>query len=126
MLNCLFALFIVQIIALPKSYDYTLLYLYIPWVVFIMVFLLQEVYTGRADWPLARVLAILVPCAIAFTPQQNYLVLPGGISFAGQFKALALLYLLIVVAREPLPCRLFGEVPANRDETVNPPRPSPQ
>ena len=111
MLNCLFAVFIVQMAALPESYDYTLLYLYIPWAVFIVLYLGQEVYARRATLPLAKVLAILIPCAIAFTPQQCYLVLPHGISFAGQIKALALLYLLIMTARVPLPCQAFAEPP---------------
>ena len=129
MLNCMFALFIVQTIAPPLSYDYTLVYLYIPWAVFLVVFLLQEVSSRRTDFALSTALAVLIPYAIVFTPQQCYLVIggightsplgdSGHIGFAGQVKALALLYLLVVAALNPMPCRIFGE--ADRAEWHRP------
>ncbi len=135
MLNCIFAAFIVQMIAPPVSYDYTLLYLYIPWALFLVVFLLQEVYSGRAHLSFSTALAILIPCAIAFTPQQCYLVIggightsplgySGHIGFAGQVKALALLYLLVVAALNPMPCRIFGEADGtgwHRQAAISPP-----
>ena len=135
MLNCIFAAFIVQLIAPPVSYDYTLLYLYIPWALFLVVFLLQDVYSGRAHLSFSTALAILIPCAITFTPQQCYLVIggightsslgySGHIGFAGQVKALALLYLLVVAALNPMPCRIFGEADGaewRRQAAISPP-----
>ena len=117
-LNCIFGTVVVELIAPPVSGDGTLLYLYFPWAVFVLVFLLQDVYSGRVSFPLSKVLAILVPCAIAFTPQECYLLLPFGVGFAGQVKALALAYLLYFVMKNPLPCKTFGEMPAANGGTM--------
>ncbi len=109
-LNCVFAVFIVQVLAPGVSFDYTLLYMYIPWTMFVLFFLLEEVYSGRVNFQLWKILAILTACAILFTPQQCYMVLNGRVSFAGQFKALTLLLLLLFVASYAMPCRVFGEM----------------
>jgi hypothetical protein len=51
----------------------------------------------------------LIPCAIIFTP-QSYLIIEGIGGFGGQVKALVLLYLLIVVLKNPMPSdTLFKE-----------------
>ena len=111
MLNCVFAVFIVQVLAPGVSFDYTLLYMYIPFVMFVVLFLMQEVYSGRVRFDLWKILAVLIPLAILFTPQQPYLVLPAQIDFAGQIKALCLLFLLCFVACQAMPCGMFGEAP---------------
>lgn len=108
-LNCVFAVFIVQVLAPGVSFDYTLLYMYIPWAMFVGLFLLDEVYPGRVRFKLWQILAILVSCAILFTPQQCYMVMHGRVGFAGQFKALTLLFLLWFSARYAMPCGVFGE-----------------
>ena len=108
-LNCVFAVFIVQLLAPGLSFDYTILYMYIPWAMFVIFFLLEDVYSGRVQFPLWKILAILISCAILFTPQQCYMVLDGRVGFAGQFKALTLLFLLWFAARYAMPCRTFGE-----------------
>ncbi len=110
-LNCVFAVFIVQVLAPGVSFDYTLLYMYIPWAMFVIFFLLEDVYSGRVGIQLWKILAILIACAILFTPQQCYMVLNGRVGFAGQFKALTLLFLLWFVACYAMPCRVFGETP---------------
>ncbi len=110
-LNCVFAVFIVQVLAPGVSFDYTLLYMYIPWAMFVIFFLLEDVYSGRVHFQLWKIVTMLVAFAILFTPQQCYMVLNGRIGFAGQFKALTLLFLLWFVARYAMPCRVFGETP---------------
>ena len=112
MLNCVFAVFIVQVLAPGVSFDYTLIYMYIPFIMFLVLFLMQEVYTGRVCFDLWKISAVLIPLAILFTPQQPYLVLPAQIDFAGQIKALCLLFLLCFVAWQAMPCAMFGEAPS--------------
>ncbi|MDA8377451.1 MAG: hypothetical protein M0Z50_10455, partial [Planctomycetia bacterium] len=77
----------------------------------------EEVYSGRVHFQLWKILAILIACAILFTPQQCYMVLNSRVGFAGQFKALILLLLLLFVARYAMPCRVFGEMPLAAEST---------
>ena len=114
-LNCVFAVFIVQVLAPGVSFDYTLLYMYIPWAMFVIFFLLEDVYSGRVQFQMWKILAILISCAILFTPQQCYMVLNGRVGFAGQFKAFTLLFLLWFAARHAMPCRVFGETPLSAE-----------
>jgi hypothetical protein len=102
-LNQFFALTLVTVYWPFVAYDYNLLELYLPWGLFVL-FLLQEKappITARAA------LWILIPCAIAFTP-QSFLLGPWS-GFGGQIKAIALTAMLFAVLKNPLPAALFGE-----------------
>ena len=81
--------------------------LYLPWGAF-LVFLVRQVGSGAVRFSLAKGLAILIPCAIVMSP-QTYVIFFGRISFAGQIKALTMLFLLVAVARIDMPSALFGD-----------------
>jgi len=109
-LNQLFAVVIACVFLPFISYDYTLIHLYIPWGLF-MMFLAYD--AESSGFTTKQALNILIPCAIIFTP-QSYLIIDSteyGIGgFGGQVKALVLLYLLIVVLKNPMPSNtLFKE-----------------
>ena len=117
-LNQLFAIVLLILLLSPSSGDYTLVHLYLPWGVF-MVFLIRDVGSGKVPLSLANCLWILIPCAVLMTP-QSYLTLAGG-GFAGQFKAVVMVLLLIVVARIDMPSTLFNEAPpyvSNADRLI--------
>jgi hypothetical protein len=106
-LNQLFAI-VLSLLLLPAfSGDYTLAALYLPWGMF-MIFLVRDVSGGRVRFSLRQCLWVLIPCAVAMTP-QSYLTLASG-GFAGQVKAVALLLLLFVVAYNDMPSSVFGEL----------------
>jgi hypothetical protein len=108
-INRLFAIVVLMLVLPPISPDYTLAYIYLPWGAF-MIFLTHDVGTGRVKFPLRHCLWVLVPCAILMSP-QSYLIF-GGVAFAGQVKALALVLLFVVAARIDMPSSLFHELPA--------------
>lgn len=109
-LNQFFVLTIAMILLPYVSVDYTLVHLYLPWGAFV-VFLTQDVFSGRVRFSTRRALAFLVPCAILFAP-ESYL-LTGPIGWGGQFKALVLVSLLVAAVRFPLPASLFQEFPGH-------------
>lgn len=105
-LNQLFSLTILGILLPFFSGDYTLIHLYIPWGIF-LIFLAYD--AKSSGFTTKQALNILIPCAIIFTP-QSYLIIEGIGGFGGQVKALTLLYLLIVVLKNPMPSdTLFKE-----------------
>jgi len=106
LINQIFTLTILSLFLPYFSYDYTLIHLYIPWGLF-MVFLAYD--AESSGFTTKQALNILIPCAIIFTP-QSYLIIEGIGGFGGQVKALVLLYLLIVVLKNPMPSdTLFKE-----------------
>ncbi len=106
LINQTFALVISALLFPIISADYTLIHLYIPWGLF-MVFLAYD--AESSGFTTKQALNILIPCAIIFTP-QSYLIIEGIGGFGGQVKALVLLYLLIVVLKNPMPSNtLFKE-----------------
>jgi hypothetical protein len=112
LLNQLFAL-VIALITLPYvAYDYTLVYLYLPWGC-LLVFLVRDVIPGRARMTARQALAFLAPCAVVFTP-QSYLILfpPEVVSVGGQVKTVALMVLLWSAIHIPLPSSIFGETDA--------------
>ena len=106
LINQVFCITILSIFLPFVSHDYTLIHLYIPWGLF-MIFLAYD--AESSGFTTKQALNILIPCAIVFTP-QSYLVIEGIGGFGGQVKALVLLYLLIVVLKNPMPSNtLFKE-----------------
>ena len=97
-LNQVFALSISGIILPFVSFDYTLIHLYIPWGLF-MIFLAYD--AKLIGFSTRQSLQILIPLAILFTP-QTYLISDTIGGFGGQMKAIALLYLLMIVLKNPM------------------------
>jgi hypothetical protein len=111
-LNQFFAL-TVAIVLLPwVSYDYTLMELYLPWGLFV-IYLLENDLHPDPRMTLGKALLILLPCAIAFTP-QSYL-LGETVGYGGQVKAIALLVLFVSTLVFPMPVSLFREAINNRN-----------
>ncbi len=97
-LNQLF-IFTIAILLFPfASMDYKLLYLTIPWGVF-MIFLAYDAET--TGFSTKQALHILISFAILFTP-QTYLISNENGSCGGQIKTMVLLYLLIFVLKNPM------------------------
>jgi len=106
LINQVFVLTISSILLPFVSVDYTLVHLYIPWGLF-MIFLAYD--AESTGFTTKQALNVLIPCAIIFTP-QSYLIIEGIGGIGGQVKALTLLYLLIVVLKNPMPSdTLFKE-----------------
>lgn len=95
--NQLLALSIAIVLLPPKSYDYTLVMLYVPWAC--LVFL--SLGAARRGLKVKGLTVAMVLMALIVSPEL-YIKFQGYYS-AGQFKTLCLLALLFVAARFPFP-----------------------
>lgn len=86
----------------PVSYDYTLLHLYLPWALLVMVALERRECKGM--------MAGMVCFAILFAPERE--LIWGGRSYGGQVKALALVVLFGIGLVGKFESRFDGEAVA--------------
>lgn len=100
-LNQIIALSVCCVLLPALSGDYALLHLYIPWALLVLWMVDHGSEKGR------RVLLLLLPFVLIFTPQPYLSVQPhfgfGTRGFSGQVKAGALLVLLFASLCVPLP-----------------------
>ncbi len=88
--NQVLALSTASILLPPISHDYTLMHLYAPWAMLVLLALSARL----------RGMGIAFTCfALLFTPQSFLIV--NGVRYAGEFKALVLLLLFVVALRFP-------------------------
>ena len=104
-LNQIFALVCVTNVLPYVSGDYTLMLLLVP-MGFFLIFLLEDVATGRASISLGRLLWYLLPCASIMATEPLW-------NLHGVLKCLALLLLWGASVFIPLPSTLFGETMAS-------------
>jgi hypothetical protein len=90
--NQILALTVCAIVLPPVSYDYTLINLYIPWAVLVLI-----AVSGGRGW---GILLSLVCMAVLMAP-ESYLFL-HGVRLAGQFKAVVLMALLAISVLFPV------------------------
>jgi hypothetical protein len=100
-LNQILALACVSVVLPLVAADYTLTLLLVP-MGFFLIFLLQDVATGRTPLPFAKILCFLLPCAWIMATEPLWIL-------HGVFKCFALLVLLLASVSIPLPSTLFGE-----------------
>lgn len=118
-----FIAYIVLCVSLPYvSGDYTLVHLYILWGAFLL-FLLNDVATGRVRIPAKAIHVMLFSCAVIFVPLSYLLITgPNNRTFAvgSQVKTIFLILILLTVLRFPMPSSLFGDLQlsASRDSSV--------
>jgi hypothetical protein len=110
-LNQTFAIVLVILLLAPVSADYTSWLLYLPFSVWVY-WLVRDVTVGAVNVTLRSILAIGLPLAILFTP-QNYV----GYS-AGTLHTLLLFFLLAVAAVVPMPCSIFTEIKRMEQERL--------
>jgi hypothetical protein len=108
-----FIAYIVLCVLLPyTSGEYTLVHMYTAWAAFLL-FLLDDVATGRIRIPAKAIRVILFSCAVIFVP-LSYLVITGSDNrtFASgpQVKTIFLFLILLTVCRVPMPSSLFGDL----------------
>jgi len=108
-----FIAYIILCVSLPYvSGDYTLVHVYIAWAAFLL-FLLDDVATGRVKIPANAIHRILFSCAVTFVP-LSYIAITGSTnrSFAlgPQVKTIFLILILLTVCRVPMPSSLFGDL----------------
>ena len=115
-----FIAYIILCVSLPYvSGDYTLVHMYIAWAAFLL-FLLDDVATGRVRIPAKAIRRILFSCAGVFVP-LSYLAITGSanrtFSFGAQVKTVFLFLIFLTVCRVPMPSSLFGDlrIPAAED-----------
>jgi hypothetical protein len=101
--------FILLSVMLPfVSNEYTLVHVYIAWGGFLL-FLYQDVRTGRTRMPHWKMNAILVCFAVTFS-MQSYWLLGDVDNLGGQIKTVALLFLVWLVVTTPMPSTALGEL----------------
>jgi hypothetical protein len=100
-LNQLFAVVLLMLLLPFTSFDYTLIYLYLPWGLFL-------VCVACEGFPAKKSLGLLLPLALIFTP-QTYLIVGSVTPVGAQIKALALLWLLAFAAIVPIPSARFDQ-----------------
>jgi hypothetical protein len=88
----------------PVAAEYTLLHLYVPFGIFLL-FLMREVATGRVVCEQKYILTLLILFAFLFSPLTFF-----G-SYAGDFKTLLLIGLLIITGSYAMPSSMFNELP---------------
>jgi hypothetical protein len=104
MLNQLVALCILSTLLPPIALEYTLIQVYIPWAVFLM-FLVRD----RVSIPFPAAAGILGCFAFVFAPAAY---LSGTyVGFGGQVKACAMLAIVLVLCRYPLPSSVVDDLP---------------
>jgi hypothetical protein len=108
-----FIAYIVLCILLPYvSGEYTLVHLYTAWAAFLL-FLLDDVATGRVRIPAKAIRVILVSCAVLFVP-LSYIAIAASanriFALGPQVKTVFLFLILLTVCRVPMPSSLFGDL----------------
>ena len=100
-----FTSFAIFAVILPYfSYDYTLVHLYLVFAA-LLLFLLQDVRTGLSQLPRGTLRLLMICFALVIAPVT-------ALSFeryGGQVRCLALLGLLIIFLRYPMPSTLFND-----------------
>jgi hypothetical protein len=107
MLNQILVLTSLSILLPYVSFDYTLLHLFVPFTILLVV-LATDCADGRLRLTKKQLLCLLVPYAVIFTP-QSYLVY-SVVGYGGQVKTLALCALIGAAIKIPLPSSLFREL----------------
>ena len=103
------ASYLVLCVLLPYvSYEYTLIYVYIVWGLFLL-FLLTDVVSGRVAIPYSAIKVVMFSCAVIFAPLR-YLRLGRSFGVGGQVKALLLILILLTLMKIPMPSSMFGEL----------------
>jgi Glycosyltransferase family 87 len=108
-LNQLFAVVLLMLVVPPVSYDYTLIAVYLLWGTFLICL--------TRDDCVERPYLFLISFALLMTP-QSYLH-TDRFGFGGQFKAVVILFLLIVAAKNDLPSSLFGDLALPGENALN-------
>jgi Glycosyltransferase family 87 len=105
-----FVVYLVLCILLPYvSYEYTLIYLYLAWAVFLL-FLLEDVLPGRVQIAGGVVQRTMISCAVIFSP-LSFLIFGHGFGVGGQIKTIFLLIILWTFLRVPMPSSVFSDLP---------------
>jgi hypothetical protein len=108
-----FIAYIVLCVSLPYvSGDYTLVHMYTAWAAFLL-FLLDDVATGRVRIPAKAISVILFSCSVVFVPLSYFLIIGSNnrtFAFGSQIKTVALIAVLVTVLRVPMPSSLFGDL----------------
>ncbi|HEY3988418.1 MAG TPA: glycosyltransferase family 87 protein [Acidobacteriaceae bacterium] len=118
-----FIAYIVLCVSLPYvSGEYTLVHMYTAWAAFLL-FLLDDVATGRVRIPAKAIRVILFSCAVIFAPLSYLLISSSNdrtLAFGPQVKTIFLFLILLTVCRFPMPSSLFGDLrlPAPGDATT--------
>ena len=99
LLNQILGVFMLMVLAPPASYDYTLLYIYIPWALFIL-FLCCNVAAGHVAFSTWTARITLVCFAVTFTSQSFMQLHWTG--FGGQVKCVFMVGLLGVALLVPM------------------------
>lgn len=102
-INQVMCLTVATILLPPVSFDYTLLHLYVPWALLVLLALENR---GR-DVP--GLTAAMVCCAILFAPETELIV--HGQTYGGQVKACALVGLLLIALVRKFPSAYDLEAP---------------
>jgi len=100
-LNQIFALSCVTMVLPLVAGDYTLILLLVP-MGFFLIFLLEDVASGKTLLSMGNILWFLLPCAWIMATEPM-------LTLHGVFKCIALLVLLAASISIPLPSTLFGE-----------------
>ena len=100
-LNQVFALCCITLVLPLVAGDYTLILLLVP-MGFFLLFLLQDVASGKLPMSVGQILCFLLPCACIMATEPM-------LTLHGVFKCIALLALLAASIAIPLPSTLFGE-----------------
>jgi hypothetical protein len=106
-LNQLLALSAFSVLLPYVSYDYTLVNLFVPFAILIFV-LAADAADGRLRLTRGKMLCLLLPYAVIFTP-QSYLVY-HVVGYGAQVKTAALCAAIGAAIRIPLPSSLFNEL----------------
>jgi hypothetical protein len=87
--NQVLALTVASILLPPLSHDYTLVHLYIPWALLVLVAICSKDARGP------RGLTLCFICMAILMSPESFLFF-RGVRIAGQFKAIVLLVLLVI------------------------------
>jgi hypothetical protein len=101
MLNQILALSAASVLLPYVSYDYTLVSMIVPFFL-LLRFLVQSGGNVKRPLNMGQILSLLLPFVFIFGPLS--FLLADHVGYGGQFKALALLWLMICCALLPMPC----------------------
>ncbi len=107
LMNQFLALTVCMVLLPYISFEYTLVHLYTAFAA-VLVFLLQDVASGKVLLPVARLRRMMLCFAVLF----SYISALGLYRFGGQIKGLVLIALLVLTLKTPMPSSLFGDVEA--------------
>jgi hypothetical protein len=109
LLNQFMALTLCSILLPYISGEYTLVYVYLIFAVF-LCFLLTDVKAGLSALTRTRANLIMSSFAVVIAP-LSFLVVKTSSGFSGQIKSMVLLLLLAVILETPMLSSLFGDLP---------------